>query len=56
MKKITLLKILIIIAYSIYTEWDYLYIFFKDVSKCSKYIYYNIRYNNNFLKVDFQRL
>ena len=53
MKKITLLKILIIIIYSIYIKRDYLYIFFKDTLKYLKYIYYNIYCDNNFLKVDF---
>jgi len=47
---------LIIIAYSIYTERDYLYIFSKNILKYSKYTYHNIYYNNNFLEVNFQRL
>ncbi len=53
MKKITLLRMLIIIAYSTYIKQNYLYIFFKDTLKCLKYIYYNVYYNNNFLKIDF---
>ncbi len=44
---------LIIITYSIYTKRDYLYIFSKDVLKYLEYIYHNIYYNNNFLKIDF---
>ncbi len=53
MKKIILLKVLIIIIYSIYTERNYFYIFSKDILKYLEYIYYNIYYNNNFLKTDF---
>ncbi len=56
MKKITLLRVLIIIIYSIYSTRDYLYIFFKDILKCLKYTYYNIYYNNNFLKINFLKL
>ena len=44
---------LTIIVYSIYTEWNYLYIFFKNILKYSKYTYYNIYYNNNFLEINF---
>ncbi len=56
MKKITLLRILIIIAYSICAKRDYLYIFFKDVSKYLEYIYRDIYYDDNFSKINFQRL
>ncbi len=53
MKKIILLEILIIITYLFYAERNYLYIFFKDALKYSKYTYRDIYYNNNFSKIDF---
>ena len=36
-EKITLLRVLVMIAYFVCIKRDYLYIFFKDVSKCLKY-------------------
>ena len=53
MKKIILLRVLIIIACSIYITQNDLYVFLKNILKYLKYIYYNIYYNNNFLKVNF---
>ncbi len=52
-EKIILLRVLIIIIYSVYTARSYLYMFFKDILKCSEYIYYNVYCDSNFLKIDF---